>query len=138
MLKGAPIPVYNHGNLSRDFTYIDDIVEGIVRVLDTPAQPDPAYDARAPNPASGDAPFRIYNLGNGGRVELMDYIRALEKALGVKAKYEMLPMQAGDVAATAADMDALSRDFDFTPRTSVEDGLAVFAKWYREYYEAAE
>ena len=138
MLKGAPIPVYNHGNLSRDFTYIDDIVEGIVRVLDTPAQPDPAYDAHAPNPASGDAPFRIYNLGNGGRVELMDYIRALEKALGVKAKYEMLPMQAGDVAATAADMDALSRDFDFTPRTSVEDGLAAFAKWYREYYEAAE
>ncbi|MDD9875372.1 MAG: NAD-dependent epimerase [Gammaproteobacteria bacterium] len=134
MLAGRPIPVYNHGNLTRDFTYIDDIAESVMRVLDSPARPDPDYDARAPNPAAGDAPFRVYNLGNGGRVQLMDYIRALETALGVKAKCEMLPMQAGDVRATCADMRALAADFDFTPATSVEDGLAAFAEWYRDYY----
>ena len=123
MLAGRPIPVYNHGNLTRDFTYIDDIVEGITRVL------------RAPFAASDDdAPYRLYNIGNGGEVQLMDYIRALEAALGVSAQLEMLPMQAGDVAATRADMSALHRDFDFQPATSISDGLAAFAKWYREYY----
>ena len=138
MLAGQPIPVYNHGNLRRDFTYIDDVVEGVMRVLDTPATPDREYDAHAPTPRSSDAPFRLYNLGNGTQVELMDYIRALEKALGVKAKYEMLPMQPGDVAATGADLAVLARDFDFTPRTSVEDGLAAFAEWYREYYGVSQ
>ncbi len=134
MLAGQPIPVYNHGNLTRDFTYIDDIVEGIVRVLDAPAQADCNYDARAPQPARSDAPFKIYNLGNGGQIQLMDYIHALEKALGVTAKYEMLPMQAGDVAATKADMRALAKDFSFQPSTSIEHGLAAFAQWYRAYY----
>ena len=134
MLSGRPIPVYNHGDLTRDFTYIDDIVEGIVRVLDTPATAARGYDARAPNPAVSDAPFRLYNLGNGARVQLMDYIHALESALGVTAQYEMLPMQAGDVAATHADMDALSEDFGYLPATAIEDGLAAFAKWYRTYY----
>ena len=134
MLAGEAIPVYNHGELSRDFTYIDDVVEGIVRVLGAPAAPDPDYDARAPSPASSDAPFRLYNLGNGRRVRLMDYIHALEKALGVKAKYEMLPMQPGDVTATGADPDALIAAFDFQPATSIETGLRAFAEWYRAYY----
>lgn len=138
MLAGKPIPVYNHGNLTRDFTYIDDIVEGIVRVLDVPATPDREYDARTPKAAASDAPYQLYNLGNGDQVELMDYIRALEQALGVKAQYDMQPMQAGDVAATRADMSALARDFAFTPRTSVTDGLATFANWYREYYGGGE
>lgn len=134
MLNGRPIPVYNHGNLTRDFTYIDDVVEGIVRVLDTPAKAARGYDARSPNPALSDAPFKLYNLGNGDQVQLMDYIHALESALGVTAQYQMLPMQAGDVAATHADMDALSGDFGYLPATSIEDGLAAFAKWYRAYY----
>ena len=92
------------------------------------------YDAHAPSPAHSDAPFRLYNIGNGAQVRLMDYIHALEKALGVKAQYEMLPMQAGDVAATRADTGALARDFGFKPATSIEDGLAAFVEWYRDYY----
>ena len=138
MLEGRPIPVYNHGNLARDFTYIDDVTTGIVRALDTPARADPAYDARAPNPAASDAPFRVYNLGNGAQVQLMDYIHALEAALGVKARCEMLPMQAGDVSATRADTRALAADFDFQPATSIEDGLAAFAEWYRAYYGVSQ
>ena len=134
MLRGHPIPVYNHGDLTRDFTYIDDIVEGMVRVLDTPAKAAPDHDARTPNPAISDAPFRLYNIGNGNQVRLTDYIHALEDALGVTARYEMLPMQAGDVAATGAHMDALANDFDFRPATSIEAGLAAFAEWYRTYY----
>lgn len=137
MLRGRPIPVYNHGELTRDFTYIDDVVEGIVRALDTPAAPHPDYDARAPKPSISAAPYRLYNLGNGGQVHLMDYIRALENALGVTAKYQMLPMQAGDVAATRADAGALDAQFGFTPATSIEDGLAAFAEWYRDYYNIA-
>ncbi len=142
MLEGAPIPVYNHGNLVRDFTYIDDAAEGVARVLHRPAEPGPGSESdhdddapdSSPSPARSTAPFRVYNLGNGGRVQLMDYIRALENALGVPARCEMLPMQAGDVSATAADMDALAADFDFRPATSIEDGLAAFARWYRAYY----
>lgn len=124
MLAGRPIPVYNHGDLSRDFTYIDDVAEGVVCVLDSP----PRVDADAP-------PHKIYNLGNGKPVQLMDYIHALEAALGVKAQCEMLPMQAGDVKATCADTRAMAADFGFTPATSVEDGLAAFADWYRAYYK---
>jgi len=125
MLAGRPIPVYNRGDLSRDFTYIDDAAEGVVRVLDSPPRA---------NPDAGDAPHKVYNLGNGKPVQLLDYIRALEAALGVKAQCEMLPMQAGDVRATCADTRALAADFGFTPSTSVEDGLAAFADWYRGYY----
>lgn len=124
MLAGRPLPVYNHGDLSRDFTYIDDVAEGVVRVLDS----RPGDDAGAPH--------KVYNLGNGKPVRLMDYIRALEAALGVEAKCDMLPMQAGDVKSTCADTRAMQADFGFTPATTVADGLAAFADWYRAHYKA--
>ena len=133
MLRGAPIPVFHRGDLARDFTFIDDAVEGVLRVLDAPAAPDPAHNPRAPKPSTSDAPYKIYNLGCGRRVQLRDYIRALENALGVKAKWEMLPMQAGDVTETQADMRAFEKDFGFTPSTSVETGLTAFAEWYQTY-----
>lgn len=125
MLKGQPIPVYNHGKLTRDFTYIDDIVEGVLSVLDKPAV----------NAEPVEPPFKIYNLGCGKRIQLMDYIHALENALGVKAEYEMMPMQAGDVSDTNADMSHMMEDFNFQPSISIEHGLAAFAEWYRDYYD---
>lgn len=122
MLAGQPIPLYNHGNLTRDFTYIDDIVDGVLRVLDSAA------------PAEA-TPHRIYNLGRGVAVALMDAVRELENALGITAQYEMLPMQAGDVVATHADIRAMQTDFGFQPTTSLSAGLAAFAEWYRAYYQ---
>ncbi len=134
IMAGEKIPVYNNGKLSRDFTYIDDIVEGIMRVIDVPATADPEFDRSRPNPASSTAPHRIFNIGNGSRVELMDYIHALEEALGIKAEYEMMPMQPGDVESTNADMAELSLKFDYRPATDIREGLARFVDWYREYY----
>lgn len=134
MLAGESIPVFNHGNLSRDFTYIDDIVEGVIRVIDRPATPDETYDSDQPTPAASSAPFRIYNIGNGSRIKLMDYIETLEDCLGVKAKYEMLPMQDGDVHATNADISRLKGEFGFEPSTDVKTGLQAFVDWYRGYY----
>ena len=134
IMAGEKIPVYNNGKLTRDFTYIDDIVEGIMRVIDIPATADPEFDRSRPNPASSTAPHRIFNIGNGSRVELMDYIHALEEALGIKAEYEMMPMQPGDVESTNADMAELSLKFDYRPATDIREGLARFADWYREYY----
>jgi UDP-glucuronate 4-epimerase len=134
IMAGEKIPVYNYGKLTRDFTYIDDIVEGIMRVIDVPATADPEFDRSRPNPASSTAPHRIFNIGNGSRVELMDYIHALEEALGIKAKYEMMPMQPGDVESTNADMAELSLKFDYRPATDIREGLARFVDWYREYY----
>ncbi len=134
MLAGEPIPVFNHGNLSRDFTYIDDIVEGVIRVIDRPATPDETYDSDQPTPAASSAPFRVYNIGNGSRIKLMDYIETLEDCLGVKAKYEMLPMQDGDVHATNADISRLKAEFGFEPSTDVKTGLQAFVDWYRDYY----
>ncbi len=134
ILAGEPIPVYNHGKLTRDFTYIDDIVEGVIRVIDRPATPDPDFNSDKPTPASSQAPFRIYNIGNGTRIELMDYIQTLEECLGVKAQYNMLPMQDGDVHATNADVSRLHDEFGFAPSTSIQEGLSQFAQWYREYY----
>ena len=134
MLAGESIPVFNHGNLSRDFTYIDDIVEGVIRVIDRPATPDLEYDSDHPTPASSKAPFRIYNIGNGSRVMLMDYIQTLEECLGVKADYDMLPMQDGDVHATNADISRLTTEFGFQPKTDIRTGLQAFVDWYREYY----
>ncbi|MGR3913307.1 MAG: NAD-dependent epimerase/dehydratase family protein [Gammaproteobacteria bacterium] len=133
MLRGRPIPVYNRGALARDFTYIDDAVEGVVRALDAPAAPDPRYDARAPSACASNAPYRIYNLGNGRQVQLRDAISALEAAFGVTAQCEMLPMQAGDAAATQADMRAFHAAFGFTPATPLARGLAAFADWYRAH-----
>jgi len=134
ILAGEPIPVYNRGQMHRDFTYVDDIVEGIVRVMDRPATPDPRWDPRQPNPATSPAPWRVYNIGNNQRVPLMRYIEALEAALGRKAELELLPMQAGDVMATEADTSALDAAVGFKPATPVEEGVRRFADWYREYY----
>ena len=135
ILAGEPIPVFNEGRMVRDFTYIDDIVEGVVRVADRPAEPDPSWRADNPSPATSSAPWRIYNIGNSRRVELMAYIRALENALGRKAKLELLPMQKGDVAATEADTKALEKLTGFRPTTSVEEGVKKFVEWYRGYYK---
>lgn len=137
ILSGEAIDVYNNGDMRRDFTYIDDIVEGVVRVFDRPARPDPAWDAASPHPdpsSSGIAPFRIYNIGRGSPVPLMDFIRVLEEKLGRRAICNMLPMQPGDVAATFADTSALARDTGYAPSTPVETGVGRFVDWYREYY----
>lgn len=118
----------------RDFTYISDIVEGVVRVIDKPAVADKLWDAGDPSPPTSAAPWRIYNIGNNQRVELMDYIRAIEDALGMKAKLEMLPMQPGDVMATEADTTALQQLTGFKPKTPVREGVKRFVEWYRDYY----
>jgi UDP-glucuronate 4-epimerase len=134
ILAGRPIDVFNEGRMQRDFTYIDDIVEGVVRVLDRPAEPDPAWKANAPDPATSAAPYRLYNIGNNQPVELMRFIRAIEDALGRKAVLNLLPLQPGDVPATYADVDDLVRAVGFAPDTPIEEGIARFVAWYREYY----
>ena len=134
ILAGEPIPVFNEGRMIRDFTYIDDVAEGVVRILDRVAGPDPKWDGDHPDPATSNAPYRIYNIGNNRPVELMTYISVLERALGRKAKLDLLPMQAGDVPSTMADVSDLERATGFRPRTSVEEGIARFVTWYREYY----
>ena len=134
ILEGQPIPVYNRGQMVRDFTYVDDIVEGVIRVLDQP--PGKGGGASEPD-RSASAPWRIYNIGNSSRVQLMDYIQALEKALGRKATLELLPMQDGDVPATQADVSALESDFGYRPQVAVEEGVKRFVEWYRSYYSKA-
>ncbi len=136
ILAGETIQVFNHGKMVRDFTYIDDIIEGVVRVIDNTAQPDPGWTGNAPNPATSYAPYRVYNIGNNSPVQLMRYINALEDQLGKKAIMEMLPMQPGDVPATQADVSRLEHDVGFKPATKVEDGIAKFVKWYRDYYKS--
>jgi UDP-glucuronate 4-epimerase len=138
ILAGQPIDVFNEGRMQRDFTYIDDIVEGVVRVLDRPAEPDPAWKGDAPDPASSTAPYRLYNIGNNRPVELLDFISAIERALGRKAVLNLLPMQPGDVPATYADVDDLARDVGFAPDTPIEDGVARFVEWYLDYYRIAK
>jgi UDP-glucuronate 4-epimerase len=133
--RGEPIDVFNHGHHSRDFTYIDDIVEGVIRTLDRPAQPDPAYDAELPNPGTSSAPYRVYNLGNDQPVQLLRFIELLEQNLGRTVEKRLLPMQPGDVPDTWADVSALRRDVGYAPNTSIEDGVARFVEWYREYFE---
>lgn len=134
ILAGKPIDVFNKGDMVRDFTFVDDIVEGVLRLVDQPATPDAQWSSAAPNPATSYAPYRLYNIGNSEPVPLMRYISALEKALGIKATMNMMPMQAGDVRATAADVTRLADDVGFKPNTSVEDGVARFVEWYRQYY----
>ncbi len=134
ILAGEPIPVFNEGKMIRDFTYVDDIVEGVVRVIDLPPIPNPAWDADHPDPPTSSAPWRVFNIGNNRRVELMAYIRALEDALGKKAKLDLLPMQPGDVRATEADTTALEMTTGFRPATPVEEGVRRFVEWYRSYY----
>lgn len=135
ILEGRPIDVFNHGNMQRDFTYVDDIVEGVIRVNDNVASPNPQWSSDAPDPGTSAAPYRIYNIGNSNPVKLMDMIGALENCLGQKAEKNMLPMQPGDVPATFADVDALVKDAGFQPATSIEDGIEQFVRWYREYYQ---
>jgi UDP-glucuronate 4-epimerase len=134
ILEGRKIDVFNHGKMRRDFTYIDDIVEGIVRVLDRPAEADPAFDSRSPDPARSDAPYRIFNIGNNKPVELMAYIETLESCLGRTAVKNFLPLQAGDVPATDADTAELEAATGFVPATPVTVGVRRFVDWYREYF----
>jgi UDP-glucuronate 4-epimerase len=137
ILEGRAIDVFNNGNMRRDFTYVDDIVEGVVRVNDRAASPDPDYRSESPDPAISSAPFRVFNIGNHQPVPLLEFIGAIEKALGRTAVKNLLPMQDGDVPATHADVDALDRWVGFTPRTPVDVGIARFVDWYRSYYKVS-
>lgn len=136
ILRGEPIKVFNHGRMKRDFTYIDDIVEGVVRLISLPPRPDPAWDRQRPDPATSFAPYRIFNIGNHTPVELLDFIALLEQKLGRKAKVELLPMQPGDVAATWADTSALNSVTGFAPTTPLAVGIERFVDWYLEFYPA--
>jgi UDP-glucuronate 4-epimerase len=134
ILEGRPIAVFNHGQMQRDFTYIDDIVEGVVRVMARPAAPNDDWQGDRPDPGTSYAPYRIYNIGNNNPVQLMDFIGAIEAALGQEARKNMLPLQQGDVPATYADIDDLVRDAGFQPSTPIQKGIARFIEWYRDYY----
>jgi UDP-glucuronate 4-epimerase len=134
ILEGRPIDVFNYGKMKRDFTYIDDIVEGVVRTIDRIAEPNPNWSGDSPDPGTSRAPYRIYNIGNNNPVELMRFIEVLEDALGKKAVKNLLPMQPGDVPATYADVDDLMMDVGFKPSTSIEEGIKRFVEWYRGYY----
>ena len=136
ILEGKPIEVFNQGRMKRDFTYVDDIAEGTLRVLDRPAAPDPKFDPAAPDPGSSSAPWRVYNIGNHEPVELLRFIELLEDALGRKADKRLAPMQPGDVAETFADVEALEAAVGFRPRTPLAEGLRRFAAWYRSHYSA--
>jgi UDP-glucuronate 4-epimerase len=134
ILAGEPLDVYNYGNHQRDFTYIDDIVTGVVSCMDHTATANPNWDAMKPDPSSSLAPWRVYNIGNHKPVELLYYIEVIEKLTGRKAELNLLPMQTGDVLATYANIDALQQAVDFQPSTSIEDGMKQFVDWYRSYY----
>jgi UDP-glucuronate 4-epimerase len=135
ILEGKSIDVFNHGKMKRDFTYIDDIVTGVVKVLDKPPAGNPKWSGTMPDPAGSKAPYRLYNIGNNSPVELMEFIEAIEKALGKEAKKNFLPMQPGDVPATWADVNDLVEDFGYKPTMSVEEGVRRFVQWYVEYYK---
>ena len=136
ILEGRPIEVFNHGDMIRDFTYIDDIVEGVIRVLDRPAEANPEFEPARPDPGTSNAPYRVFNIGNSQPTPLNDYIEALEKALGRKAARNLLPMQPGDVPATSANTDELDAWVGFKPGTPVREGVKRFVDWYREYYKS--
>ncbi|MCG8611241.1 MAG: NAD-dependent epimerase [Pseudomonadales bacterium] len=135
ILAGEPIDVFNYGNHRRDFTYIDDIVEGVIRTLDNVAQPNENWDGKQPDPGTSKAPYRIYNIGSNRPVELLRYIEILEECLGKKAEKNLLPLQPGDVPDTYANVDDLIADVDYQPATVIEDGVARFVEWYREFYQ---
>ena len=135
ILEGSAIDVYNHGNMQRDFTYIDDIIEGVVRVTDTPPSGDPAWSGATPDPSSSVAPYRLYNIGNNSPVRLMDFIEAIEEALGKKAEKNYMPIQPGDVPATWADVDDLAKDTGYRPSTCIKTGVKRFVEWYRDFYD---
>jgi len=135
ILENRPIDVFNYGRMQRDFTYIDDIVEGVIRVMDRVAEPNPSWSGAEPDSATSYAPYKLYNIGNNHPVELMHFIEVLEECLGKKAEKNLLPIQAGDVPATYADVDDLIKDVGFKPSTPIEKGIKRFVEWYREYYE---
>ncbi len=135
IIEGKPIEVYNYGEMERDFTYIDDIVEAVVKIMKSPPHPNGNWNASKPDPASSVAPYRVYNIGNNRPVKLMDYIEAIEKNIGRKAKKLLLPMQPGDVKATWADVDDLIRDFYYKPSTPVDIGVSKFVEWYLDYFK---
>ena len=137
ILDGRPIDVFNYGKMQRDFTFVDDIVEGVIRVTDRTAIPSPIYDAAAPDPATSNAPFRVFNIGNNNPVPLLDFIGCIEDALGKKAEKNLLPLQDGDVPATYANTDSLNEWVGFVPGTSIEQGIGRFVAWYRDYYKAS-
>jgi len=134
ILAGEPIKLFNHGNHTRDFTYVADIAEGVIRASDQVAAPDPDWSSDTPDPATSNAPFRLYNIGNNAPVKLMEYVAALEEALGKRAERELLPLQPGDVPDTFADVSELERAVGYKPATPVRDGVAAFVDWYRGYY----
>ena len=134
MINGEKVKVFNYGNHLRDFTYIDDIVEGIIRVLDQPAKSNVDWDGKSPDSGTSSAPWRIYNIGSNSPVKLLDYINALEKSLGVEADKELLPIQQGDVPDTFADVDDLIKEFDYKPSMPIQEGIENFAKWYKKFY----
>jgi UDP-glucuronate 4-epimerase len=134
ILAGEPIDVYNHGHHTRDFTYVDDVAEGVVRVLDHVPAADPAWSGDRPDPQSSNAPYRLYNIGSNKPISVLEFIEELERALGIKARKNLLPMQPGDVADTWADVTALVNDVGYRPTTPIRDGIGRFVEWYREYY----
>lgn len=138
IIEGSPIKLFNHGNHRRDFTYVDDIVEGIIRVLDHPATPEENWNSANPDPATSNAPYRLYNIGNSHPIELIEYINALEQALGKVAKKEYLPLQPGDVPNTHADIRELEQQFNYSPKTDVITGVKQFASWYQNYYSTTQ
>lgn len=135
ILENKPIQVFNNGNMIRDFTYIADIIEGVVRVIDNPPAGNPSWDAAHPDPSSSTAPYKVYNIGNNNPVRLLDFIEAIEEALGKKAEKQLLPMQPGDVAATCANVEDLVRNLHYKPDTKVREGIKKFIEWYRAYYD---
>ena len=135
IIEGKTIQVFNHGNHSRDFTFISDIVEGVIRSSDQIVQANPNWDSNHPDPSTSNAPFRIFNIGNNNPVKLIDFISAIEKSTGKKAITELLPLQAGDVADTLADSSALEKSVGYKPSVSVEDGVKQFVDWYRDFYQ---
>jgi len=135
IMTGKKIQVYNYGNHLRDFTYIDDIVEGVIRVLDRPAISNMSWDGDNPDPGTSKSPWRIYNIGSHSPVKLMEYIELLEQALGRETKKELIPLQPGDVIGTFADIDDLIKDFDYKPQISIQDGIKNFAEWFKYYYK---
>jgi len=134
-LEGRSIDVFNYGEMLRDFTYVDDIVEGVTRIIDNPAQTNSEWSGKQPDPSTSSSPHKIYNIGNNDPVKLMDFIEAIENALGKKIQKNMMPLQAGDVPATYANVDDLVRDLDYKPSTSVQKGIDNFVTWYREFFK---
>ncbi len=138
ILKDESIKVFNYGDMQRDFTYIDDIVEGVIRVIDNPPKGNSEWSGNTPDPSSAKAPYKVYNIGNSKPVKLMDFIEAIEKNLGLEAKKDLLPIQPGDVPATYADTADLENDLGYKPNTSIDIGVKKFVDWYREFYKESK